>query len=125
MLPGHPPDIRLRIEAKQFNHGFIRPENRVSQSESLLGDVLPILSRLSCLSLRSGFHLVTLPLSPDRWSSDDYPSGSFSHLNTGSLEFHQSDQQVLGHLPYPSPPISQFGWMASSRKLWLFQTSSI
>ena len=50
--------------------------------------------------------------------SDDCPSGSFSHLHTGSLELSQSDHRVLGHLSYqgPSPPIAQFGWTASSRK---------
>ena len=50
--------------------------------------------------------------------SDGCPSGSFSHLHTGSLELSQSDHQVLGHLSYqgPSPPIAQFGLEASSRK---------
>ena len=47
--------------------------------------------------------------------SDGCPSGSFSHLHTGSLKLCQSDHQVLGHLPYQSP-IAQFGQVASSRK---------
>ena len=29
------PDVTLGIQAKEFNLGFIRPENLVSQSESL------------------------------------------------------------------------------------------
>ena len=52
--------------------------------------------------------------------SDGCPSGSFSHLHTGSLELSQSDHQVLGHLSYqgPSPPIAQFaGWPALGRVL--------
>ena len=31
-----PPDMKLRIEAKQFNLGFIRPDNLVSQGQSIL-----------------------------------------------------------------------------------------
>ena len=51
--------------------------------------------------------------------SDGCPSGSFSHLHTGSLELSQSDHRVLGHLSYQGPcplPIAQFGQAASSRK---------
>ena len=49
--------------------------------------------------------------------SDGCPSGSFSHLHTGSLELNLSDHRVLGHLSYqgPSPLIAQFGWVPSSR----------
>ena len=49
---------------------------------------------------------------------DDCPSGMFSHLHRGILELYQSDHQVLGHLldQGPSPPIAQFGSVASSRK---------
>ena len=38
----------------------------------------------------------------------------FSHLHRGTLELCQSDHWV--HLPDPSPPIAQFGTVASSRK---------
>ena len=39
-----------------------------------------------CLSLRRGFRLATLPSSVE-CCSDGYPSGSFSHLHTGSLDW--------------------------------------
>ena len=67
-----------------------------------------------CLLLRSGFRLATLPYRPDRWSAQRW----FSHLHRGNLELCQSDHQVLSHLPDqgPSPPIAQFGRVASSRK---------
>ena len=40
------------------------------------------------------------------------------HLHRGNLELCQSDHRVLGHLHEqgPSPPIAQFGRVASSRK---------
>ena len=44
-----PPDKKLRIEAEQFNLGFIRPENLFPHSLSLLGAFLQTLSRLSCV----------------------------------------------------------------------------
>ena len=49
---------------------------------------------------------------------DGCPSGSFSHLLRGTLELCQSYHWVLGHLPDQglSPPIAQFGLVASSRK---------
>jgi hypothetical protein len=49
---------------------------------------------------------------------DACPSERFSHLHRGTLELCQSDHQILGHLPYqgPSPPIAQFGRVASSRR---------
>ena len=36
MVPGFPPDVTLVIEGKEFNLGFIRPENRVSDSLRVL-----------------------------------------------------------------------------------------
>jgi hypothetical protein len=30
MVPGFPPDVMLGIQAKEFNLGFIKPENLVS-----------------------------------------------------------------------------------------------
>ena len=49
---------------------------------------------------------------------DGCSSGRFYHLHKGTLELCQCDQRVLGHLPDqgPSPPITQFGCAASSRK---------
>ena len=70
-----------------------------------------------CPSLRRGFHLAINPRSVEFYS-DGCPSGSFTHLNTGSLELSHIDHQVLDQLSYqvPSPPIAQFGRMASFRK---------
>jgi hypothetical protein len=49
---------------------------------------------------------------------DCCPSGRFSHLSQGNLEFCQSGHWVLGHLPDrgPSFPVAQFGQTASSRQ---------
>ena len=50
-----------------------------------------------------------------RWMeccSDGCPSGSFSHLYTGSLELCQGDNRVLDHLSYQGP-IDQFGRAAN------------
>jgi hypothetical protein len=63
MLP--PPcltvDVMLGIQAKEFNLGFIRPENVVSHD---LRDFRCLLANskraVMCLLLRSGFHLATL-----------------------------------------------------------------
>jgi hypothetical protein len=46
------------------------------------------------------------------------PSGSFSHLQRGTLELCQSDHWLLGHLPDqgPCPLIAQFGQAANSSK---------
>jgi len=38
---------------------------------------------------------------PDMMMRFGFPSGSFSHLRTGSLELSQSERQVLGHLCHP------------------------
>lgn len=62
-------------------------------------------------------HSAIKPMSVECYS-DGWPSGSYSHLHTGSLELSQSDHQVLGHLSYqgPSTPIAQLCWVASSRR---------
>ena len=50
----------------------------------------------SCIvSLRRGFRLAIKPRSVECFS-DGCPSGSFSHLHTGSLELSRSDHRVLG-----------------------------
>jgi hypothetical protein len=77
----------------------------------------------------SGFRIGCLVPFTEEWlPSGHYHKGliggvlqrcfSFSHLHRGTLELCQSDHQVLGHLPEqgPSPPIAQFGRVASSRK---------
>jgi hypothetical protein len=54
-----PPDVTLGIQAKEFNLGFIRPENVVSHG---LKSILANTKRaVMCLLLRSGFRLATLP----------------------------------------------------------------
>ena len=67
-----------------------------------------------CLLLRSGVCLATV-------YCKELIGGVLQrspHLHRGTLELCQSDHRVLGHLPGqgPSPPIAQFGRVASSRK---------
>ena len=105
-----PPDMTLRMRPILF---FVRPENLVSHSlESHSGAFLQTASRLLCLSLRRGFCLATaIKLRSVECCTDGFPSGRFSHPQTGSLERSQTDHLVLGHLSYegPSHLIAQFG----------------
>ena len=57
-----PPDVTLGILAKEFNLGFILPENLVSHGLRVFRCLLAN-SKLAvmCLLLRSGFRLATLP----------------------------------------------------------------
>jgi hypothetical protein len=56
------PDVTLGIPSKEFNLGFIRPENLVSHGQNLLGAFLANSKwAVMCLLLRSGFRLATLP----------------------------------------------------------------
>ena len=109
-----PPDMTLRIEAKQFNLGFIRPENLVSHSLRVQAG-FPV--SVTEERLLSGFSAIK-PRSVE-CCSDGCAIGSFFHLHTGSPELIQSDHRVLGHLSYqgPSPAIAQFGQAASSEYL--------
>ena len=56
-----PPDVKLGIQAKEFNLGFIRPENLVSHGQRVLWVHFGKLQAVMCLLLRSGFRLATLP----------------------------------------------------------------
>ena len=105
-----PPDVTLGIQAKEFNLGFIRPENLVSHG--LRGLFMCFLANskwdVMCLLLRSGFSLATLQQRPV-WMEccrDGYPSVTFS--STQEL-CHLLDQGS-------SPQIAQFSRAASSRK---------
>ncbi len=84
------PHIPLRIKAKTFYLGLIRPENLI------------------------GHHLGVLQV----FCSDGWLSTTFSHLPNASLELSHSDLWVLLYLSHQgsSPPIAQFGRTASSRK---------
>lgn len=79
------PDIKFRNEAKQFNLGFIRPDNLVPRGFHLFCTEERLLSSHSAIKPRlvEGF-------------SDGCPSGTLSHLPT--LELSQNDHPVLGHL---------------------------
>lgn len=72
-----PPDMIFRIEARQFDLGFIRPENPVSLCESPLGKP----SQNRC------FHLATLPYIPHQWRTavSGCSSGSFLHHDLWNL----------------------------------------
>ena len=65
-----PPDVTLGIQAKEFNLGFISPDNLVSHGLRFFRCLLAN-SRwaVMCLLLRSSFLLATLPQRPDWWSA--------------------------------------------------------
>ncbi len=115
------PHIPLRIKAKKFYLGLIRPENLICHH---LG-VLQVFFR----KLHAGFHVsCTEERLPSGHSaikprlvegcSDGWLSTTFSHLPNASLELSHSDLWVLLYLSHQgsSPPIAQFGRTASSRK---------
>uniref|UniRef100_A0A7N8X1S9 Potassium channel, subfamily K, member 10a n=1 Tax=Mastacembelus armatus TaxID=205130 RepID=A0A7N8X1S9_9TELE len=115
------PHIPLRINAKKFNLGLIRPENLISHSLGVL--------HVFFGKLYAGFHVsCTEERLPSGHSaikprlvegcSDSCLCGTFSHLPTASLELSHSDLWVLLYLSHQgsSPTIAQFGWTARSRK---------
>ena len=98
-----PPDVTLGIQAKEFNLGFIRPENLVSHGLRIFRCLLENSKR--AVMWWSAAEMVVLlegsPISTEElWSSVNVTIG------------------FLGHLPDedPSPPIAQFGRAASSKK---------
>ncbi len=115
------PHIPLRIKAKKFYLGLIRPEHLICHH---LGVLQVFFSKL-----HAGFHVsCTEERLPSGHSaikprlvegcSDGWLSTTFSHLPNASLELRHSDLWVLLYLSHQgsSPPIAQFGRMASSRK---------
>ncbi len=108
------PHIPLRIKAKKFYLGLIRPENLICHH---LG-VLHAGFHVSCTEERllSGHSAIKPRLVEG--CSDGWLSTTFSHLPNASLELSHSDLWVLLYLSHQgsSPPIAQFGRMASSRK---------
>ena len=121
--------MTLRIQAKEFNLGFTRPENLVFHGLIVFRCLL-LNSKWAviCLLLRSGFRLATLPKRPDWYSAAEMVvllEGS--PISTEELQSSVSAHRVLGHLldQGPSPPIPQFGRAANSRKSWWLQNSSI
>ncbi len=115
------PHIPLRIKAKKFYLGLIRPENLICHH---LGVLQVFFSKL-----HAGFHVSCneerLPsghsaIKPRlvEGCSDGWLSTTFSHLPNASLELSHSDLWVLLYLSHQgsSPPIAQFGRTASSRK---------
>ena len=114
-----PPDVTLDIQAKEFNLGFIRPENLVSHGLRFFKCLLENSKRaVMCPLLRSGFRLATLqwPDLVERFR-DGCPSGWLSHLHRGTLELCQSNYQVLSHVPDEGP--------SPLEEPWWFQTFSI
>ena len=67
-----PPDVTRGMQAKEFNLGFIRPENLVSHGLRVLAESpfgkLQAGSHVPFL-LRRGFRLATPPSRPDWWSA--------------------------------------------------------
>ncbi len=108
------PHIPLRIKAKKFYLGLIRPENLICHH---LG-VLHAGFHVSCTEERlpSGHSAIKPRLVEG--CSDGWLSTTFSHLPNASLELSHSDLWVLLYLSHQgsSPPIAQFGRTASSRK---------
>ena len=112
-----PPDVMLGIQAKEFNHGFIRPENLVSHGLRVFRCLLANSKRaVMCLLLRSCFRLATLPYRPD-WGSSAEMVVLLEGSPISTEELCWSDHWVVGHLAdqVPSPPVAQFGQAASSR----------
>ncbi len=113
-VPCFSPHIPLRIKAKKFYLGLIRPENLICHH---LG-VLQVFFHVSCTedSLPSGHSAIKARLVEG--CSDGWLSTTFSHLPNASLELSHSDLWVLLYLSHQgsSPPIAQFGRTASSRK---------
>ncbi len=108
------PHIPLRIKAKKFYLGLIRPENLICHH---LG-VLQVFFHVSCTEERlpSGHSAIKPRLVEG--CSDDWLSTTFSHLPNASLELSHSNLWALLYLSHQgsSPPIAQFGRTASSRK---------
>ncbi len=108
------PHIPLRIKAKKFYLGLIRPENLICHH---LG-VLQVFFHVSCTEERlpSGHSAIKPRLVEG--CSDGWLSTTFSHLLNASLELRHSDLWVLLYLSHQgsSPPIAQFGRTGSSRK---------
>ncbi len=108
------PHIPLRIKAKKFYLGLIRPENLICHH---LG-VLHAGFHVSCTEERlpSGHSAIKPRLVEG--CSDGWLSTTFSPLPNASLELSHSDLWVLLYLSHQgsSPPIAQFGRTASSRK---------
>ncbi len=115
------PHIPLRIKAKKFYLGLIRPEHLICHH---LGVLQVFFSKL-----HAGFHVsCTEERLPSGHSaikprlvegcSDGWLSTTFSHLPNASLELRHSDLWVLLYLSHQgsSPPIAQFGRTASSSK---------
>ncbi len=115
------PYIPLRIKAKKFYLGLIRPENLICHH---LGVLQVFFSKL-----HAGFHVsCTEERLPSGHSaikprlvegcSDGWLSTTFSHLPNASLELSHRDLWVLLYLSHQGsfPPIAQFGRTASSRK---------
>ncbi len=115
------PHIPLRIKAKKFYLGLIRPENLICHH---LGVLQVFFSKL-----HAGFHVSCteerLPLGHSaikprlvEGCSDGWLSTTFSHLPNASLELSHSDLWVLLYLSHQgsSPPMAQFGQTASSGK---------
>ncbi len=105
-VPGFPPHIPLRIKAKKFYLGLIRPENLICHH---LG-VLHAGFHVSCTEERipSGHSAIKPRLVEG--CSDGWLSTTFSHLPNASLELSHSDLWVLLYLSHQgsSPPIAQF-----------------
>ena len=107
-----PPDVKLGIQAKEFNLSFIRPDNIYVPFDKL----------------QAVCHVPFTEASV--WALHHEGGRNFqkdNHLQRGTLELCQSDHRVLPHFPDqgPNPPIAQFAQAASSMKSWWFQTYSI
>ncbi len=110
------PHIPLRIKAKKFYLGLIRPENLICHHLGVLQVFFSKLHAPSLERLPSGHSAIKPRLVEG--CSDGWLSTTFSHLPNASLELSHSDLWVLLYLSHQgsSPPIAQFGRTASSRK---------
>ncbi len=107
------PHIPLRIKAKKFYLGLIRPENPSGVFSKLHAGF-----HVSCTEERLPSGQSAIKPRLVEGCSDGWLSTTFSHLPNASLELSHSDLWVLLYLSHQgsSPPIAQFGRTASSRK---------
>ena len=110
-----PPDVTLNIQAKEFNLGFIRPENLVSHDLRVL--LIPFGKLQECCHV---------PFTEEWLSSGHYHKGLIGGMlqrwlsfwevllspqrNSVRVELCQSDHRVLGHLPDLLPRLLSLAW---------------
>ena len=92
-------DVMLGFQAKEFNLGFIRPDHFILMVWESLGALLETPSGLSCTEEWLPSDHSTIKAWLVECCRDGCPSGSFSYLLRGTLEFLVTSWS----LPWPRP----------------------